>query len=193
MNDLAYAFDAFVSVLRMAFFIAAAVLAVVFAVDWLVRTRRINPFNPVARFMRRAVDPLIVPVERRVVRAGGMPTAAPWWALVGVVLAGIIVLVALDFLRSQILFAAAAAEGGGRGIYVVLVSWLFGVLQIALLVRVVSSWFGISQYSRWVRWSIPLTEWLLRPLRNIIPTIGMIDITPLVAWFILALLKSFLL
>jgi YggT family protein len=49
---------------------------------------------------------------------------------------------------------------------------------------------GRMQYSRWVRWSYPLTEWMLAPLRRVIPTIAMVDITPLVAWFGLGLLES---
>ena len=82
--------DALLAVLRPVFFWAAVALAVVFAVDWLVRTRRISPFNPVARFFRRTVDPLMLPVERRIVRAGGTPAHAPWWALALVVVGGII-------------------------------------------------------------------------------------------------------
>ena len=46
------------------FEIAVVVLAVICLIDWLVRTRRINPFNPVARFFRSSVDPLLAPVER---------------------------------------------------------------------------------------------------------------------------------
>ena len=37
---------------------------------------------------------------------------------------------------------------------------------------------------------VVLTEWFLAPLRNIIPTIGMIDITVIVAYFGLNLLES---
>ncbi|HEX2718113.1 MAG TPA: hypothetical protein VHM67_10565, partial [Gemmatimonadaceae bacterium] len=88
-----------------ALFVLAAILALVALVDWLVRTRRINPFNPVARFFRRAVDPLIAPVERRVVRAGGMPHAAPWWALVFVVVAGIVLLGVLRWTHAQLSMA----------------------------------------------------------------------------------------
>ena len=37
-----------------------------------------------------------------------------------------------------------------------------------------------------------LTEWFLAPLRNVIPTIGMIDISVLVAYFGLGILESVL-
>ena len=54
----------------------------------------------------------------------------------------------------------------------------------------IASWLPISAYSRWIRWSYVLTEWMLAPLRRIIPMIGMIDITPIIAWFALSLIQS---
>jgi YggT family protein len=66
------------------------------------------------------------------------------------------------------------------------------VLRLALLVRVLSSWLPISPYSKWIRWSYALTDWMIIPLRRLIPSIGMIDITPIVAWFGLSLLQRLL-
>jgi len=34
------------------------------------------------------------------------------------------------------------------------------------------------------------TEWLLAPLRRIIPSFRMFDVTPLVAWFLIQLLRT---
>jgi YggT family protein len=183
--------DAVLGVLRVVVFAVGALALVIFTIDWLVRTRRLSPFGAVARFFRRVVDPLIVPVERRVVRAGGLPASAPWWALVAVVLGGLVLLALLEFIRGQLAFAIAAGDAGARGLVAVLITWTFGVLQVALIVRVISSWVRISEYSRWVRWTIPLTEWLLRPLRNLIPPLGgMIDLSPLVAFLLLAIVRS---
>jgi YggT family protein len=187
-------FDVVLSVLRVTIFVLGAAALVVFGIDWLVRTRRISPFGTVARFFRRVVDPLIVPVERRVVRSGGLPASAPWWALVVVVLGGLVLLALLEFLRGQVAFAAAAGGAGARGVLAVLITWTFGILQLALIVRVISSWVRLSEFSRWVRWTIPLTEWLLRPLRNLIPPLaGTIDLSPLVAFLVLVVGKSLLL
>src|SRR5688500_18364142 len=194
MPSMLTALDAVLDILRVVVFIVAAAALVIFTIDWLVRTRRLSPFGAVARFFRRVVDPLIVPVERRVVRAGGLPASAPWWALVVVVLGGLVLLALLEFLRGQIAFAASAGAAGARGVIAVIITWTFGILQLALVVRVISSWVRISEYSRWIRWTIPLTEWLLRPLRNLIPPLGgMIDLSPLVAFLLLAILRSVLL
>jgi YggT family protein len=181
---------AVIDVIGRALFVAAAVLALVALVDWLVRTRRINPFNPVARFFRRVIDPLLVPMERRVVRAGGMPQSAPWWMLVALVIGGLVLMALLRFLLGQLATATEVIRfGGTRGVIYLLVHWIFALLQMALLVRVVSGWLRISPYSRWVSWSYALSEPILRPLRGVIPPFGMIDVTPLIAYLALRLLE----
>lgn len=192
MTGILGAFDLVLSALRPALFGLAAVLFVVFAFDWMVRTRRISPFGPVARFFRRVVDPALAPIERRVVRAGGMPASAPWWALVVVVIAGILLILTLQFVREMVVMAAVSANNGSRGIYDLVVSWTFGLLKLALIVRIIASWLQINPYKPWIRWSVSLTEWLLRPLRSVIPPFGMFDVSPLVAYFVLVLLEGFM-
>lgn len=173
---------------KTAFFWLAVAAAIICAVDWLVRTRRISPFNPVARFFRTSIDPLMAPVERSVVRAGGMPTSAPWWTLVAIVVIGILVINLLQFLVGQAASFRYATEHGAGGIARLLISWTINLLQLALLVRVLSTWLRVSPYSRWVYWSYQLTEPILRPLRQVIPPIGPgIDITPIAAYFLLSL------
>ena len=191
MADGALGFAEILTIVGRVVFAIVAVLAVICLVDWLVRTRRISPFNPVARFMRRVVDPMMEPVERRIVRAGGMPTAAPWWSLVFAAVAGILLMVVLRFAGVAVLRLAGSAAAGPGALVVQLVDWTFGLLKFALLVRVISTWIRISPYSKWIRWSYQLTEWLIRPLRQIVPPMGMIDITPIVAYLVLWVLQAF--
>jgi YggT family protein len=186
------AFDSLLSMLRLGLFALAAALGVLCLVDWLVRTRRLSPFSPVARFMRARVDPLLRPVERLVVRAGGLPSSAPWWALGTVVLAGIFVLSLLGFVREQISFVYFSFTDGPGAFVRLLIVWAFTVLQIALVVQVILSWLPMRPGAWYSRWSFALTEPLLKPLRRVIPPIAMMDITPIVAWFVLGLLQGIL-
>jgi YggT family protein len=187
------AFDSTLAALRVGLFGVAAALAVVCGVDWAVRTRKLSPFGPVARFMRNTVDPLLRPMERRVVRAGGLPASAPWWALGAVVLAGIVLLWILDFVRSQIAFLYMSLTSGPSGVARLLITIVFTALQLALIVRVLLSWIPMRPGAWYWRWSYALTEPFLKPLRKVIPLIGMMDITPIVAWFLLGLVQSFFL
>jgi YggT family protein len=184
--------DAVIQVLRTALLLIALVFGAICVLDWAVRTRKISPFNAVARFCRSTVDPFIAPIERRVVRAGGTPASAPLWALVAVVVGGILLLTFLDFIRLQVARSIVASQGGSAGIYHLLVSWTFTILKIALIVRVISSWLPISPFSRWVRWSYLLSEPILAPMRRIVPNLGGLDITPILAYFLLNLIESLL-
>lgn len=189
MNDALAGYYAAVGVVRIALFWIAVAVALVALVDWLVRTRKINPFGPIPRFFRRFVDPLLAPVERRLVRSGRQPSAAPLWALVVVVVGGILLVTVLNYLGGlfgEVAFGVSSPARFGA----MLLSWTLALLRIALIVRVVSTWIQISPYSRWVRWSYVLTEWMLAPLRRIIPELGPVDITPIVAYFLLVLLAS---
>ena len=177
-------------VLRGVLLWAALIMAVLAIVDWLVRSRRISPFGPVARAFRKHVDPWLQPVERRVVRAGGSPASAPFWALGFIVVAGILLLAFVDFFGGLLGELSRGLSGGVGGIARLLVYWSFALLRIAILVRVIASWLPIGPYSRWVRWSFTLSEPLLRPLRRVIPAFGSIDITPIVAFFALGIIEG---
>src|SRR5256885_558020 len=70
--------------LRYVVFAAFAASVLVALASWLVRTRRISPFGALGRTLRTASDPLIRPIETRLVRAGGNPVHAGWWLVVAV-------------------------------------------------------------------------------------------------------------
>ena len=181
-----------IDILRTVLLSIALVFGAICVLDWAVRTRKISPFNAIARFCRSTVDPLIVPIERKVVRAGGTPAAAPLWALAAVVVGGILLLTFLDFIRLGVANSIIASQSGAGGIFHMLVSWTFTILKIALLVRVISSWLPVSPYSVWVRWSYVLSEPILAPMRRIVPNLGGLDVTPILAYFLLNLTESLL-
>ena len=177
-------------ILRSVFLVGGIIFGVIAAADWAVRTRRLNPFGGVARFMRAQVDPRLGGVERQVMRAGGRASATPWWALVLYAVVALFTLSALGMLASLVREVALASALGATGILVLAIRWTFGLLRLALLVRVLSSWFPGLAASRWIRWSYGATEWMLRPLRRLIPTLGVIDITPIVAYFALQIMQA---
>lgn len=169
--------------IRLALLVVGVALAVVAVLDWAARTRRLNPFSGIARFMRAKVDPRLGGVERQVVRAGGQLTATPWWALVAYVVIAALVIAVVDGVIGLALDAQLAVGRGAVGVLLLLVRWTFAFLRIALIVRVVASWLPRLAHSRWVSWSFGATDWMLRPLRRVVPSLGVMDITPIVAYF----------
>src|SRR2546426_493023 len=61
---------AFQVVVRYGVFSLFVLSALVALASWLVRTRRLSPFGPVGRALRGATEPVLRPVERRLVRLG---------------------------------------------------------------------------------------------------------------------------
>jgi len=95
----------------------------------------------------------------------------------------------LGFVRDALLTMYLAANAGPRGVLVLVVRAAFGVLQVALLVRIVTSWIG-GAYSAAGRLAFRLTEWFLGPLRRALPTTGGIDFSPMLAWFLLSIVQN---
>ena len=73
------------------------------------------------------------------------------------------------------------------------VTILSTVLYIALLVRVFSSWFNIgpgSPFSPVINIVYQVTEPILAPIRRVLPKLGMLDLSPMVALLLLTFIRS---
>jgi YggT family protein len=158
--------------------------------SWLVRTRRVSPFGILGRTLRAITDPLVKPVERRLVRMGGNPVHAGGWLVVIVAVFGIVLLSSIGWIATTFYTAQAAAHRGPRGTLGLITDLLYKLLFAALLVRVIAAWFGAFRYSRWVRPAYILTDWIVEPIRRIVPPIGGFDLSPVVAMFALSLLRQ---
>ena len=189
MSDELYVLGLVSHVFRVALLAIGVLLAVIAALDWAARARRLNPFGAVAPFMRSLVDPRLGGVERQVVRMGGQLSSTPWWALLAYVVCAALAIALVDAVIGLVLDARFALGRGAPGVLLLLVHWTFAFLKIALLVRVVVSWVPRLAYSRWLSWSFGATDWMLRPLRRVVPSLGVIDITPLVAYFALVIVE----
>jgi YggT family protein len=171
---------------------AVFVLAVLVATgSWLVRTRRVSPFGPVGRGLRKVTDPLLRPVEGRVVRAGGSPAHAGWWLVIGVAIVGVLVVSLAQWLVNAWFSMAGAAHGGPRVVIALIVEIAFDLLFLAVFIRAIASWLGAFRYSRWMRPIYWLTDWIVEPIRRILPPTGAFDFSPVVALVVLYVLKLF--
>jgi YggT family protein len=173
--------------------VAFGVSVVAAFASWIVRTRRVSPFGALGRALRAGSETLIRPVETRLVRAGGNPVHAGWWLVVGVAVAGVLLLSLVNWLIGALYGAGAAFGGGPRAVLAFLIVTLYNVLLIALVVRVVASWFGAFRYTKWLRPAYVLTDWVVEPIRRLLPPTGGLDWSPLAAWVVLWVLKQVLL
>jgi YggT family protein len=173
--------------------LALAYASLVALTHWAVRSRRINPFGAWPRFMRRVSDPVLQPMERRVITAGGNPQNAPLWLLAVVIAGGLVLMSLTGWVIDALARLSWMAQSGPRFWLQTLVSLFFTVLMAAILIRVIASWFGIGPYRRWMRPIMALTSWLIDPIRRILPPFGMFDFSPMVAWLVLYVVRGFVL
>jgi YggT family protein len=64
------------------------------------------------------------------------------------------------------------------------------VLTGAIFIRVLLSWFPIDPRNPLVTLLYDITEPILEPLRRVVPRLGMIDITPLIAIIIIQVIGN---
>lgn len=179
--------------IRYAVFVVFMVALAAAVASWLVRTRRVAPFSQLGRSLKSASDVLVNPVERRLVRGGGNPVHAGMWLVVGVAIAGLLLIFVLQWATSFFEQAYWAFTHGFKPLYRFVVSFGYSVLMIALLARVIGSWFGVFRYARWMRPAYVLTDWIVNPIRKVLPPVGALDVSPIAAWLALWMLKTFLL
>ena len=181
--------DTVFTVLRMVVFGAAAASAVVAVTNWAVVRGYLQPFGAWPRFIRGLSDPLLRPIERRLLGAGGNPQSAPWWLFFLVLFGGLGLLALSGWLVRGFFNLLYLGQAGPMGILRLLISWTFSLLVAAIFVRVIASWIGGSRHNRWLRPAYTLTDWLVVPIQRHMPPFGMIDLSPLVAYVVLMILR----
>jgi YggT family protein len=70
---------------------------------------------------------------------------------------------------------------------------LFTVISYAILARVILSWFPSAANNPIGKFLFEVTEPILGPIRRILPSFGMIDFSPIVAFFLLQILQQLIL
>ena len=76
---------------------------------------------------------------------------------------------------------------------VAVVAYLLQFLGFAIFARSIISWFPIDKNGPVFQALATITDPILEPLRKVIPPLGMLDISPMVAMVVLFLLSEFLL
>jgi YggT family protein len=67
---------------------------------------------------------------------------------------------------------------------------LLQILSIAILVRILLSWFPVDPSNPIIRILFEVTEPVLAPFRRVIPRIGMFDLSPIAAMLVIQLLQQ---
>lgn len=151
----------------------------------------VNPFTWHARTVRNMSDPLLNPVRRAIMGFGFQPNLAPLVViLIAIVLGWFAVQLAQSIL--QTVGGMILATKSGRFIAVIgyLIYGALSVYELLIFLRIIFSWGMVSYRNRLMRFLVNATDPLLLPLRRMLPTLGMMDISPIVAVLIIWLLQK---
>jgi len=182
---------------RTFLFLSWAIQAIIVGVILLMVLRLIadamdlNPFAWASRTIRRLTDGLVMPVRGGLRNFGMDPKFAPLVAILLVILLGWFLLQLVGTIFTTIV---GVLDSAPRGAVVALLGFLLnGLISIYILLiimRIVFSWGMVSYGNPVMRFLVNATEPLLGPLRRMIPPLGWIDISPIIAFFILWLFQA---
>ena len=134
---------------------------------------RANFNNPFSQFLVKITNPVLVPLRRFIPSFGSIDTSA-------VVLAYGLTWVKMSLLflitKGAIMFPETLFISVGE-----LIKTIIWVYIIALIIHAVTSWVGNTQGNPITPLVNSLTNPILRPIRKVVPLVGMMDLSPLVA------------
>ena len=182
---------------RTLLFVNWAVTAVIIAVILLMVFRMIanyanlNPFAWTSLTIRRLTDPFVLPVRRALLGFGVDPKYSPLVVILIVILLGYFVLQLASTIAGTLSGLLVSLQQGSMVSALGFI--LYGLISIYILlifIRIIFSWGMISYSNRIMRFLVNTTEPLLGPLRRMIPPLGAMDISPIVAFLILWLFQQ---
>lgn len=160
------------------------------ATDWAVRQRHLSPQARWPRLVRRSAAPVLSPLERRLRRSGANPSDAPLWLLGAVIVTGLLALSLVRWIAGTV-GLIGAMQGAPPDAWVRLIlGAAIGFVMAALMVRVIGSWLGAGRYTRGMGVVYLLTDWIITPIARRMPPTGRLDLSPIVAYLALLLLRS---
>lgn len=167
------------SILQLIVDAAASVLGGVLLLRFWMQATRVRPPAPVAQFTFTLSDWLVRPMRRIVPGVGGYD----WASLIG---AFVVVLLATSIM---------AIDGwSGHAIFIMalyrFLNWIIYGLIALLIIEAIFSW--VNPHAPLAPFVRALNDPLLRPIRRVVPLIGGLDLSVLVALILLQLAQMIL-
>lgn len=139
---------------------------------------RADFYNPISQAIVKITNPPLLPLRRVIPPIGKLDTAS---------------VVLMILLKAIAIWLLALLQGLRAPLLTVLYVAVFQLIELAiyvyifaLILQAVLSWVSPGGYGNPVAGLLySLTEPLLRPLRRIVPPVGMLDLTPMVAIILL--------
>lgn len=173
--------------------VVAAIIAVIalMVIRLIADAANLNPFSRPSLLIRQLSDPFVFRMRRGLMGFGIDPKYSPVVVILIAILLGWFVLQLAETLAYT---SAGLLNSVRHGAMVSALGFIiYGAVSLYIIfifMRIVFSWGMVSHSNRIMRFLVKTTEPLLGPLRRIIPPLGMLDISPIVAFLILWLFQQ---
>jgi len=165
------------------------------AVRFLMQMVRADYYSPVAQFVVKVTNPLLLPLRRIVPGFGGQDIAALLlcWLLLLAKLALLSSLaLPLNVAGYQLLPIGIALSSLMILAAVDLLGLFFSIFFFSIIVQALLSWINPGSYNPVTQLLYQINEPLIKPVQRMLPTISGIDLSPMVLLLGLQLLKMLL-
>ena len=130
-------------------------------------------YNPLSQFLVKVTNPVLVPARRLIPSMGKLDTAS------------VVVMLLLELLQLVIISLLSKTDFGFQFLLLFAVRKLLVALLltyfILIIARVIISWFANQSRHPLIPLIYQLTEPVLRPINKLLPSLGGIDLSPLIA------------
>ena len=168
------------------FVVIAVILLMVFRWFFL----KINPFGWFSYQIRRITDPMVFPLSQSLPMPNAVSIAPLIVVLITLLGAYFLQAMVEELLSSLRILLSGVVAGEPLRILGGLLYGAVSVLMLLVIVRIVSSWVPFVKESRFMWTVYSLTEPIMAPFRQIIPPIGMFDLSPVILIFLMNIVKS---
>ena len=160
---------------------------------FLLQMLRADFYNPVSQFIVRLTTPPLRLLRRVIPSVAGQDSAAIVLCLV-VIYAKFMLMRLLSIPAVHIggvMAPVGSVSYGGLFVFCIadLIALTFTIFLVAVIIQVILSWVSPGHYNPVIGLVNKLAEPVLRPLRRLLPSMGGIDLSPLIASLLLLVAK----
>ncbi len=130
-------------------------------------------YNPLSQFLVKVTNPVLVPARRIIPSIGKLDTAS------------VVVMLLLELLQLVVISLLSKTDFGFQFLLLFAVRKLLIALLLTyfvlIIARVIISWFANQSRHPLIPLVYQLTEPVLRPINRFLPSLGGVDLSPLIA------------
>jgi YggT family protein len=166
---------------------AFSIVLISLVARFLAQMARADFYNPMAQTVIKITDPFLKPMRRIIPSVAGLDIAALITLMLGqFVLASLIILVSG---YNPITFMAQVTVGS----LLAAVQLILSVIQWSMIIVGVSSFILMGQYNPFVAFIAQMIEPFVGPFRKLNLQVGMLDLSFMIAFFVILILKQYIL